>query len=260
MTNLVKDTQRRFRAGLALAIILPLTAAVTIPAIAQDRDQPPGAMEDRIQPDADRADGRDMPPRFHMRDRDRDGDRDMRPLMWHDMARDMGPRHGPRRGPPMAEMIAIKLAAAEQAAGIKSSQLDAWRTFSAALIDFMQPSRPDMPPADAPDDAADAAPDAAPDAGQQPPAGGADQATADDAQRPGDRPGRDGDRRGFRDMNAFELLDRLVARAESRAEKAEKLKAALTQLQAVLEPEQKAKLEKLLLPPHHFRGPGPGKP
>ncbi len=61
-------------------------------------------------------------------------------------ARPMPPR-GQR--PPGAErgmQLAARLAAAETLIGIKSAQLDAWRGYTSALIDLVQPPAPPPPP------------------------------------------------------------------------------------------------------------------
>ena len=103
---------------LALALVLPVAAGGFMPAFAQDDrgDDRPTRMEER----AERGERGFRPPMAHERDRGR-----------HDG------RHWSRHGrPPISHFVAMKLAAAEQAVGIKSAQLDAWRTFSAALVDF----------------------------------------------------------------------------------------------------------------------------
>ncbi|MCF3642620.1 hypothetical protein LXM94_21850 [Rhizobium sp. TRM95111] len=233
--------------ALALALALPLAAGVSAPAGARDGGEDGPRIERRH--DGDRGD------RHGPRDR-MDGDR-------------MGPhRMGRFHRPPLAEMVAMKLAAAEQAAGIKTAQLDAWRTFSAALVDFVTMGRPGMgdpgmgdpdmgdlkmgdpkmgPPGAGQDDEA-----AAPDAAEAVPDGAAEATppAGDEARMPGD--GR------RRDRSAFDMLDRMIARSEARAEKAAALKTALADLEAVLEPAQREKLDTLMLPGRPFRdGPGP---
>ncbi len=62
------------------------------------------------------------------------------------------PPRGPHAfGPDRAMMLAGRLAAAETLIGIRSEQLDAWRDYTSALIDLMQPPAPPPPPA--PEDA-----------------------------------------------------------------------------------------------------------
>ena len=51
-----------------------------------------------------------------------------------------GPMHPPRAE--LAMHLAMHLAAAETLIGIRSDQLDAWRTYTGALIDFLTPAAP----------------------------------------------------------------------------------------------------------------------
>ena len=218
---------------MALALILPVAAGGFTPAFAEAPADK--TMEQR----AERGERGFRPPMAH--------DREMRR---HHMGRHHGMRHG---RPPFSDFVAMKLAAAEQAAGIKSAQLDAWRTFSAALVDFTTFERPPRGPAGAeerPDGAPEAAPgDAAPDGivddGTEP-----DDATDGNAEAETERRGPRG--RHMRERSGFDMLDRVIAMSEQRAEKAATLKTALADLEAVLEPEQREKLDKLLLPPKHM--------
>ena len=111
---------------MALALILPVAAGGFTPAFAEAPADK--TMEQR----AERGERGFRPPMAH--------DREMRR---HHMGRHHGMRHG---RPPFSDFVAMKLAAAEQAAGIKSAQLDAWRTFSAALVDFTTFERPPRGP------------------------------------------------------------------------------------------------------------------
>ena len=67
-------------------------------------------------------------------------------------APDFRPRpHGERRmGPEFDMRLAARLAAAETLIGIRSEQLDAWRDYTSALIDLLQPPAPPppLPPGD----------------------------------------------------------------------------------------------------------------
>lgn len=235
MTDVIPTRSGPLRKALVLALALPLASASVLPALAQDAGM---QMHHKMGADGggDRGDDRGRMDRGY-----RHGDRDMDRGRGMDRDRDFHRWHGPS----FAERLAIKLAGAETAAGIKSSQLDAWRTFTAALVDFSTFQRPSMMDRDqaggedemddeamAPaDDQQAAAPDATEAAPTAPPP-----ATGPDAAP--DRAGRSG----------MDFLDRLIARAETRAEKAAKLKAAKTQLETVLEPGQREIIERFLMP------------
>jgi len=150
-----------------------------------------------------------------------------------------GPEAGPsdESGPPHIAhapfgpelRLAASLAAAETYVGITSAQLDAWRAYSVALIDLVEPPKPDHgagePRGERPDGARGERPDGPP--------------TADGSQ-PSDGP---------------LLAEHLADQAIERGEKANSLKTALAALRGVLAPEQIMKLrasERFLLPP-----PGP---
>ncbi|WP_097135906.1 hypothetical protein [Rhizobium subbaraonis] len=231
MTDVTSTPSRRLRKALVIALALPLAAATALPSLAQEGDMSPmpgvaasgDRGPDRARPDRDRPDGDRAGRGYHgqhmmMGERGGDRDRDRGQRRWH---------HREWSG----ERLAMRLAAAETAAGIKSAQLDAWRTFTAALVDFATPSRPgDMP--------GDAQPPAPP-----PPAG------ADAGTPPPPPPGPAGEARQDRMRpSGFDMLDRMIARVENRAEKAEKLKQAKQALQAVLEPGQKETIERMLMP------------
>lgn len=267
ITDTLPTPSRGLRKALVLALALPLALPVTaLPALAQEGAPPPAVAAERG-PDAakdearmehrgmdrgmDRRMGRGMDDDrrgyhgMHRADRDRrDGDRD-RGHRWHRQW--------------SGERLAMRLAAAEVAAGIKTAQLDAWRTFTAALVDFATPmpfhgraggpggmDEADGGPAggmpmegmtadDMPAEGQQMAPGDA--AGAQPPAAGAD----DQLTRPG------GPRLGGR-PSGMDLLDRLIMRVEDRAAKAERLKTAKTALEAVLEPGQRQIIERYLTP------------
>lgn len=269
ITDTLQTRSRALRKALVLALALPLALpmAGALPAMAQDGGSPPAVTGERGQ-DASKREARmdrghmdrgmDRDRRGYRHDRDGDGDRD----------RDRGHRwHHQWSG----ERLATRLAAAEVAAGIKTAQLDAWRSFTAALVDFATPmphrGRPggpgtmdddaaggpgegmpmegqmdDMSAGDvpagqqaAPGDAAGAQPPAS---GAQPPASG----TAEQVTRP------DGPRLGRGRPSGFDFLDRVILRVEDRAAKAERLKTAKSALEAVLEPGQREIIERYLTP------------
>ncbi|GLK56142.1 hypothetical protein GCM10008170_21610 [Methylopila capsulata] len=136
-----------------------------------------------------------------------------------DRAHAHGPRHerGPRhwqRGEHrqrFAMKLAERLAAAEVAIGVKSDQLDTWRAFTAAAVDFVTPPERRGPKPDA-------------QAGEQ---------TA--------TPSR----------GVLGMADRMADRAIERAEKGKALKAATDALRQKLTPEQLAKLDQFALGPRH---------
>lgn len=236
MTDVTSTPSRRLRTALVVALALPLAAATALPSLAQegdappmpgvaasgdrgpDRDRPDRAMPDRDRPDRDRAGRGYHGQHMMMGDRGGDRDRDRGQRRWH---------HRQWSG----ERLAMRLAAAETAAGIKSAQLDAWRTFTAALVDFATPSRPGGMTGDVQSSA-------------PPPPPGADAGTP-----PPPPPGPAGEARPDRMRpSGFDMLDRMIARVENRAEKAETLKQAKQALEAVLEPGQRVTIERMLMP------------
>lgn len=232
MSDVIQTRSRALRTTFALALALALPLAAAAPAHAQDSGPPE-------RPNAQGGDPMG-------RDQNRDGmERNhMNAPGWQ---RDRAARwHGRLRG----EWLAIRLAGAEQAAGIKTGQLDAWRTFTAALIDFVTPMplRPGDTAADAAEEEMMGQGAPGPDQAETPP-GAAEQAPPDmtgqqaPMQGPGGAPRPDG-------MRSSDILDRIIARAEDRAVKAERLKAAKAQLEGVLEPGQREALERFMMPPH----------
>jgi len=118
--------------------------------------------------------------------------------------------------PNLALMIAGKLSALETLVGIRSSQLDAWRDYTSALMDFLTPPKHEQP----------------------------DPADADDADAPRADHGGDGQVQLFG--------ERLADRALDRAAKAKVLKDKALALRNVLTADQLAKLEDVersLVPP-----------
>ncbi|PTM98629.1 hypothetical protein C7449_101294 [Mycoplana dimorpha] len=235
ISDVIQNRSRALRTtfALALALALPLAA---VPPLAHAQDSGP--------PERPNVQGGDP----MGRDQNRDGmERShMNAPGWQ---RDRAARwHGRLRG----EWLAIRLAGAEQAAGIKTGQLDAWRTFTAALIDFVTPMplRPGEAAADAAEEEMMEQGASGPDQAETPP-GAAEQAPPDmtgqqaPMQGSGGAPRPDG-------MRSSDILDRIIARAEDRAVKAERLKAAKAQLEAVLEPGQRETLERFMMPPHRM--------
>ncbi|MDR6755964.1 hypothetical protein J2Y48_001254 [Mycoplana sp. BE70] len=216
MTSNIPNRSRRLRNALALAAALPLMVAPALPAHAQDAGHP--ARAETQSGDRDRME-RGYRHEAHGRDRDRG------PRRWH--------------GANFAERLATRLAAAETAAGIKTAQLDAWRTFTAALVDFATPQRASMASRDQ--------------AGDEGAMKGETLAPTDE-QQAAQTPPAEGTASGRAGPSGLDFLDRMIARAETRAEKAEKLKAAKSALEAVLEPGQKEVLERFLLPPRRSGG------
>lgn len=140
---------------------------------------------------------------------------------------------GPDRGwpPPMGGPdpsglgFAARLAAAETYVGITAGQLDAWRAYTSALIDFLENAgpgpRPDREPRPAP-------------------------------------AGADGTAKPSPDADPF-FAERLADRAIAQAEKAKALKQAIDALRPVLRPEQLERLvktEPAFPPPPPAPGPG----
>lgn len=150
-----------------------------------------------------------------------------------DEARRMGRmgHHGrAHRWQPPGLRIAARLAQIETYVGITSAQLDVWRAYTSALIDFFERSARDRgpggpPPADAP---------------PPPPSQG----------EPGQAPA---------DAGPVLFAERLADRAIARAEKARTLKTSLDALRAQLTPEQLdrlAKAERAFGPGRRPHGPG----
>ncbi|MFD1327590.1 hypothetical protein [Mycoplana ramosa] len=227
MTDLNPPHSYKVRTTLVLALALPLVATAALPALAQDAGQPmqPGMMHPGMAAGMHGEHGDDRMDRGYRHGEYRH-DRDRGPRRWH--------------GARVGEWLAMRLAAAETAAGIKTAQLDAWRTFTAAFVDFAtpMPARAGMMTDDESmmmeGEEADVAPG------------------SDEAQTPtGDQQAAGGDRAA---QGGFDMLDRMIARVENRAQKAEKLKAAKTALEAVLEPGQKETITRFLMPRRHFGG------
>lgn len=236
MTDLNPTHSQKFRKALVLALALPLVAAPVLPALAQDSGAPmqPGMMHSGMMQPNMMQSGM-MQGGMHG---ERDGDRMDRGYRHGGRDRDRGPRRWP--GAVFGERLAMRLAAAETAAGIKTAQLDAWRTFTAALVDFATPMpRGGMMMDDESmmmqGEETDA--DTGSDEAQTPPA-------ADQQPAGGDRAAQGG----------FDMLDRMIARIEGRAQKAEKLKAAKTAMEAVLQPGQKETIARFLMPQRRFGG------
>ncbi|MBD8554233.1 hypothetical protein IFT84_06800 [Rhizobium sp. CFBP 8762] len=198
--------------GLASATMLSPLAAHAAPGTSssQPTAQPAGMVEmaqadegrlDKPKPPHDRKDG---PGKHGKHDRD---DRDGK--------RKHGPRHEGMRGDPVMR-LAGRLSAMETLIGIRGDQLEAWRNYTSAFIDFADRGMP-KPPMPAP--AADG------------------QAT----QTPPPKPPL--------------MAERLADRAIAQAEKAKKLKEVTEALKGVLTPEQLERWEKAERP-HGPRGPG----
>lgn len=239
------------RKALVLALALPLATAGVLPALAQEDTGPSAVTTSDRGPDRDRMD----------RDRAERGDRLARG--WdrhHGRDRDGGDRRWHREW--SGERLAMRLAAAETAAGIKTAQLDAWRTFTAALVDFATPTRgrhgaggameedaaggmpPEgAPPAPAPDNAAPPFGDAASAPPPPPPGDAMSAGRPDRAFRPGGP--------GAGRPSGLDMLDRMIMRVEDRAAKAEALKTAKADLETVLEPGQREIIERYLTPKRH---------
>ncbi|MEE2952932.1 hypothetical protein SAMN06297251_12162 [Fulvimarina manganoxydans] len=169
--------------------------------------------------------------------------------------RDHGPhRSGPgRRGPggPMMfspAKVAEALSTLETGIGIQPDQMEAWRSFTGAVVSFteaVQPPRMGPPREGRPGDRGPG--DTGPDAGG--PLMGPD----DQAPQPGDAgpdasppstvstPQDQGN--GFR---ALDMLDRFADRAVDAGEKAQALKSAIADLKTVLTPEQAATAQALV--------------
>ncbi|MBD9371502.1 hypothetical protein IB238_02455 [Rhizobium sp. ARZ01] len=233
MTDVIPPRSKKIRKGLVLTLALPLAVATGLAALAQDTERPtqPGMMQPGMMQSG-------MEAGMHG---ERDGDRMDRGYHHGDHGRDRD--RGPRRWQAgiLGERLAIRLAAAETAAGIKVGQLDAWRTFTAAFVDFATPMplrggmMMDDEPAMTESEAAEVAPGS--EEAQTPPAADQQPAGTDRADRGG-----------------FDMLDRMIARVENRAQKAEKLKAAKSALEGVLEPGQKETIARFLMPPRRFGG------
>ena len=178
-----------------------------------------------------------MPPRWAGPMDRHDGPGDHR--FWRDHqggAGPMGPHHG------MHDMfsparLAVALSAMETGIGIRPDQMDAWRSFTSALVAFAEASEPTfggmgpggfrmMPNADASGPAD--RPGGPGMMGQD--ATAADQDTGPDAS--GDPAGPGASLPGFR------ILERITDRAIARGEKAQELKQALANVESVLTPQQ----------------------
>lgn len=169
----------------------------------------------------------------------------------HYMQRGHGPRGGHAR---MMQMfspakVAGALAAIETGIGVQPDQMEAWRTFSGALVAFADGAQPPhrgmgrggvrmMPNANAADEAQGESDETA-----------LDETIADQVELPGDDSDdtadsvdatEDGDDAVASDMAGpgFMMLDRMADRAIAQGERAETLKAAMADLQQTLTPEQ----------------------
>lgn len=170
-----------------------------------------GALVRLAQAEADRGDHR--PRRASDRDGDRAGPRGCCRHEAHRMGR-MGHHGEAHRRRPIGLRIAARLSQTETYVGITSAQLDAWRAYTSALIDFFERPARDRPGGPGPA----AAPPPPPSQGQRGP-------TPTDAAPA---------------LFADHLADRAIARAE----KARTLKTALDALRAQLTPEQLDRLAK----------------
>lgn len=243
MTDLNPTHSQKFRKALALALALPLVAAPVLPALAQESGAPiqPGMMHSGMMQPNMMQSGMMQPGMQAGMHGERHGDRMDRGYRHGEHGRDRD--RGPRRwyGAVFGERLAMRLAAAETAAGIKTAQLDVWRTFTAALVDFatpMPPRRGGMMMDDESMMMQGEETDADP--------------GSDEAQTPtGDQQAAGGDRGA---QGGFDMLDRMIARVENRAEKAEKLKTAKSALEAVLQPGQKETIARFLMPQRRFGG------
>jgi hypothetical protein len=176
-------------------------------------------------------------------------------------------RHGPgtsgyHGGSGRAMLLAGHLSAIETAIGIKSSQLDAWRDFTSQLVSFADRTGPMTGggDAEAPDPSAeeDAGPDAMGDERTAPPRPSApDEGAAESEQTQQTVPDQDqmatpeaGDTATDTAATPFGRLTRLADRAIARGEQAKRLKEAMSNLEAVLTPEQSRELARRLRSVH----------
>ncbi|MFD1704003.1 hypothetical protein ACFSCV_13440 [Methylopila henanensis] len=200
------------KTALAIAFVTASAAATSVFALtAASQAQPAPAQSAQIQP-----------PAPHQAERDGRGERHA-----HGPRHGHGPMHKARRkGEDFALKLAGRLAAAEVAIGVRGDQLDTWRAFTAAAVDFVKPPRP-------------AGPRPGPDGDERGP----------------DRP-----------RGVLDFADRMADRTIERAEKAKTLKAAAEALRQKLTPEQIAQLDSMPLGPRHGErgrhgpdrhGPGP---
>jgi hypothetical protein len=134
--------------------------------------------------------------------------------------------HHDRAGPPIHRlMLGSRLAAIETIIGIRTDQLDAWRNYTSALVDFFDEHPPRLD-----------------DAGPQP------------TQNPASSP--TGENRPL-------FAEKIADHAIELGEKAQKLKQATQSLRSLLTPDQLEKLARVDHPPHPHSGPngdGPEEP
>ncbi|MEF2550323.1 hypothetical protein VQ042_02985 [Aurantimonas sp. A2-1-M11] len=142
--------------------------------------------------------------------------------------------------------VAGALAAIETGIGVRPDQMESWRAFTSALVDFADASQPPrmgrgpdgmrmMPNADA--DPADAADDeVAEDQATDETDGSDDTETMSEASDTSEADDAVAGQGG--DFGAFRMLDRMADRAIARGDKAETLKSALADLQTTLTPQQ----------------------
>ena len=147
----------------------------------------------------------------------------------------MGPHHG-MHGMFSPARLAVALSAMETGSGIRPDQMDAWRSFTGALIAFAEASEPPfggMGPGGF---------RMMPNAGATGPAGmpggpgmmGEDATAAD--QETG--PAANGPAGPGASLPGFRILDRITDRAIARGEKAQELKQALANVESALTPQQ----------------------
>lgn len=187
------------RTVMSSLLVATMLAGAVLPAMAEDRRPPEGQAERK---DGDRKDDRRGP--------GRDG-----------RAED---RKGPRIGGNPGLKVAERLAGLEIYIGITPEQEPAWRSYSTALIGFVEADRPHPGKGSRPD--------------APPPAGAPDEARAPQL-----------------------MAERLAEHAIAKGEKAEALHAAAATLRASLSEEQLARLIAAEAPPKGPQGgPGAGRP